>query len=59
MARPEFKWEDEFERFLDSLSDKEAAKLLSVIAKIEQTDMSTAMRQEWVKNWKRIYMKFE
>lgn len=46
---PEFKWDDEFDIFLDSLSNKEAAKLLSIIDKIEKTDMQTATRQEWVK----------
>ena len=46
MNNPEFKWDDEFEMFLDSLSDKEAAKLLSIIDKIEKTDMQTAARQE-------------
>lgn len=49
MNHPKFKWDDEFERFLDSLSDKEAAKILSIIDKIEKTDLHTAMRQEWVK----------
>ncbi|NBA61501.1 hypothetical protein [Enterococcus mundtii] len=49
MNHPKFKWGDEFERFLDSLSDKEAAKILSIIDKIEKTDIHTAMRQEWKK----------
>ena len=49
MNHPKFKWGDEFERFLDSLSDKEAAKILSIIDKIEKTDIHTAMRQKWVK----------
>lgn len=49
MNHPKFKWGDEFERFLDSLSDKEGAKILSIIDKIEKTDRQTAVRQEWVK----------
>lgn len=46
MNHPKFKWDDDFESFLDSLSDKEAAKILSII---EKTDIHTAMRQKWVK----------
>ncbi|MFP1647698.1 MULTISPECIES: hypothetical protein [Enterococcus] len=44
MNHPKFKWDDEFERFLDSLSDKEATKLLSIIDKIEKTDRQTSVR---------------
>lgn len=49
LNNPEFKWDAEFTTFLDSLSDKEAVKLLSIIDKIEQAAMLTATRQEWVK----------
>lgn len=49
MNHPKFKWGDEFERFLDSLRDKEGTKIFSIIDKIEKTDRQTSVRQEWVK----------
>src|SRR5699024_1341974 len=49
LNNPEFKWDKEFEIFLDSLSDIEVAKFLSIIDKIEKTNMQIAIRQEWVK----------
>lgn len=35
---------DEFEEYLDSLSDKDAAKLLAVINNIEEKDLAIAER---------------
>ena len=55
MKRPEFepiKREDgtsEFFDFLDSLPDKDAAKLLATIKKIEEKGLLVAKSQEWVK----------
>lgn len=40
---------NEFEHFLDCLPDKDAAKLVSTIQKIEEYGLSVAVRQEWVK----------
>lgn len=40
---------DEFEEFLDSLSDKDAAKLLLLCNNIENYGIATARRQKWVK----------
>ncbi|MBB1124021.1 type II toxin-antitoxin system RelE/ParE family toxin [Limosilactobacillus albertensis] len=40
---------DEFEEYLDSLSDKDAAKLLAVINNIEEQGLSIAERQKWTK----------
>ncbi len=43
-----YDWQ-EFERFLDQLPDKDAAKLLATIQKIEENGLLIAERQEWVK----------
>ena len=40
---------DEFEEYLDSLSDKDAAKLLAVINNIEEKGLAIAERQKWIK----------
>lgn len=40
---------DEFEEYLDSLSDKDDAKLLAVINNIEEQGLAIAERQKWVK----------
>lgn len=40
---------DEFEKYLDSLPDKDAAKLLATIDKIEEKGLGIAQRQKWVK----------
>lgn len=40
---------DEFESFLDSLPDKDAAKLLAVINNIEEQGLTVAERQKWIK----------
>ena len=39
----------EFEDFLDSLPDKDAAKLLAIIAKTEDHGLLVAKRMKWVK----------
>ncbi|SHE33281.1 Phage-related protein [Atopostipes suicloacalis DSM 15692] len=49
MRNPEFDWDDEFDIFLGSLNDIEAAKLLAVIEKIEQFGLQIAQRQKWIK----------
>lgn len=46
MRNPEFDWDDEFDIFLGSLNDIEAAKLLAVIEKIEQFGLQIAQRQK-------------
>lgn len=47
----EFEYYDwpEFEAYLDSLSDKDAAKLLAVIGNIEEQGLAIAERQKWIK----------
>lgn len=40
---------DEFEDYLDSLPDKDAAKLLAVINNIEEHGLAIAERQKWTK----------
>lgn len=40
---------NEFEDYLDSLPDKDAAKLLAVINNIEEQGLSVAERQKWTK----------
>lgn len=40
---------DEFEDYLDSLPDKDAAKLLAVINNIEEQGLAIAERQKWTK----------
>jgi phage-related protein len=39
----------EFEDFLDSLSEKDAAKLLAVISKVETLGLQIAIRMQWVR----------
>ena len=43
-----FDWE-EFVSYLDSLPDKDAAKLLAVIHNIEEYGLTIAERQKWTK----------
>lgn len=40
---------DEFEKFLDKLSDKDVAKLLATINQIEEQGLLVAERMQWVK----------
>ncbi|MDF8367964.1 type II toxin-antitoxin system RelE/ParE family toxin [Weissella paramesenteroides] len=40
---------DEFKLFLEQLPDKDAAKLVATIQKIEENGLLIAERQEWVK----------
>lgn len=40
---------NEFEEYLDSLSDKDATKLLAVINNIEEYGLAIAERQKWTK----------
>ncbi len=49
MKFPEFDWDSEFDAFLDSLNDIEAAKLLTVIQNIERLGLHVAQRQKWIK----------
>lgn len=50
---------DEFEDYLDSLPDKDAAKLLAVINNIEEQGLAIAERQKWTKSWNQIFMRFD
>lgn len=51
MKTLEFDYYDwnEFEAYLDSLPDKDAAKLLAIINNIEQYGLAVAERQKWTK----------
>ncbi len=51
MKTIEFDYYDwnEFEEYLDSLPDKDAAKLLAVINNIEEYGLAIAARQKWIK----------
>lgn len=51
MKRIEFDYYDwnEFEKFLDSLPTKDAAKLVTIIRKIETYGLLVAERQKWTK----------
>lgn len=40
---------NEFEEYLDSLPDKDTAKLLAVINNIEEQGIAIAERQKWIK----------
>ena len=42
----------EFETYLDSLPDKDAAKLLATINNIEEHGLAIAERQKWIKKLK-------
>ncbi len=46
---PEFDWDDEFDKFLDTLNKKELAKILAVIENIEKFGLHIAIRQKWIK----------
>lgn len=43
---------DEFESYLDSLPDKDAAKLLATINNIEEHGLTISERQKWIKKLK-------
>lgn len=43
-----YNW-SEFEAYLDDLPDKDAAKLLAIISKIENLGLIIAQRQKWIK----------
>ena len=43
----------EFEEYLNSLPNKDAAKLLAIIDKIENLGLITAQKQKWVKKLER------
>jgi phage-related protein len=55
MKNPEFGWlrrlngTSEFEEFLETIPEKDSAKLLSVIHKTESKGLLEAIKMEWVK----------
>lgn len=49
MIKPEFDWGDEFEKFLNSLSNKDEAKFRALIDRVESTNLHESIRKERVK----------
>lgn len=49
MNKPEFDWGMEFQSYLDSLSEKDSAKFLAVIRRIEVSGIQDSIRKERVK----------
>lgn len=49
MAKPKFSWGQEFDDYLNSLSEKNRAKFSGMIIKIESLELSDSIRKERVK----------
>lgn len=49
MGKPTFNWGKEFESYLNSLSKKDAAKLLTMIERVEEFGLQDSIRKERVK----------
>lgn len=45
MNKPEFDWGVEFQSYLDSLSEKDSAKFLAVIQRIEVSGIQDSIRK--------------
>lgn len=49
MNKPSFDWGVEFQTYLDSLNDKDLAKLLAIIRRVESFGIQDSIRKERVK----------
>lgn len=49
MINPEFDWGIEFDDYLDSLSDKDEAKLRALIERVESSSLHDSIKKERVK----------
>lgn len=49
MVRPAFEWEEEFDKYLDSLSKKDRAKILARIDLVQKIELVDSIRKEYVK----------
>lgn len=46
---PEFDWDKNFDKFLNSLNTKEKAKILALIESIEKYGLDHAIKVQWIK----------
>lgn len=49
MAKPKFAWGKDFTDYLESLSNKDKARMLTLIQKVEQSDLQVSIRKKRVR----------